>query len=132
MQLEESQGEAEAVPPEVNAADVEQYGVDPMCVRSQHVCHLPFARLRGRQIQQHGLCHFTGDSPKSLWRSELRGEDLIQSRVQVARSEHGMTVGVHSVQTPLAGCGRLAGARRAVRRVRTVERQGMSRLRTRA
>ena len=37
MQLEESKGETEAVPPEVDAADVEQYRVEPMCVRSEHV-----------------------------------------------------------------------------------------------
>ena len=36
VQLEESQGEAEAVPPEVDAADVEQHRIDPMRVRSEH------------------------------------------------------------------------------------------------
>ena len=38
MQFQESQREAEAVPPEVDAADVEQYRVDTVRVRSQHHC----------------------------------------------------------------------------------------------
>ena len=74
MQLEESEGEAQAVPPEMDAADVEQDGVDAMRVRSEHVCLLSVARLRGRQVHEHGRCHFTGDPRNSLWSSELRGE----------------------------------------------------------
>ncbi len=38
MQIEEPQGEAEAVPPQVDAADVEQDRIDPVDVRSEHGC----------------------------------------------------------------------------------------------
>ena len=48
MQLDESEGETEAVPPEVDAADVEQYRVETMCVRSEHVSLLRRAWLGGR------------------------------------------------------------------------------------
>ena len=37
VQFEESEGEAQAVPPEMEAADVEQDGIDAMRVRSEHV-----------------------------------------------------------------------------------------------
>ena len=36
VQLQESEGEAEAVPPEVHPGDVKQDRIDPMDVRSEH------------------------------------------------------------------------------------------------
>ena len=57
MQLEEAEREAEAVPPQVDAADVEQDGVDAVRVGSEHVCLPPAALAALAERATHDPCH---------------------------------------------------------------------------
>ena len=73
MQLEEPQGEAKAVPPEVDAADVEEDRIDAVGVGSEHGCLFtsPY-HVRRRQ----GSGHVTNVPPPEWTGAALSGRSL--------------------------------------------------------